>query len=303
MGPVTGYMHRDYAMSLREFGTPWELARCGGWLLERAIAGTGSKDAMGCYPLFACRDWSRLEMDLADLRGRLVSVAIVADPFGNYDRQLLERCFDRVEVIKEHYVSDLTAPADAIVSKHHLRYARKAMTCVKVQVSHNPLELLDEWVSLYHCLMEKYGVKGIRAFSRKSFEQQLAVPGLVALRAEHEGTAVAIDLFYIQGDTAYAHLLASSPLGYKLQASYALIWHAIQHFAGKVRWIDWGGGAGIACRDTDGLTAFKRGWSTGTRPAYFCAKILDTATYQEIVRARGVENSSYFPAYREGEFS
>ncbi len=300
---VTGYMHPGYAESLTEFGTPRELPRCGGWLLERDITGTGSKDAMGCYPLFACRDWSQLERDLNDLEGKLVSVTIVADPFGNHDRQLLERCFDTVSVIKEHYVADLTVPADAIVSKHYRKYALKAVNNVSVQVIQNPLELLDEWVSLYHNLIERHNIRGIRAFSRKSFEKQLAVPGLVALRAEHEGVAVAIDLFYIQGETAYAHLLASSPQGYQLRASYALRWCAILHLIGRVRWINWGGGAGISARGTDGLAAFKRQWATCTRPAYFCTKILDKLNYREIVRARGLEHSSYFPAYREGEFS
>jgi hypothetical protein len=301
--PVTGYMHPGYAASLAEFGSPLELQRCEGWLLERDITGTGSKDAMGCYPLFACRDWSQLERDLVDLEGKLVCVTIVADPFGNHDRQLLERCFDTVSVIKEHYAADLTAPADAIVSKHNRSYALKALNHVKVQVCQKPIELLDEWVLLYHSLIERHAIRGIRAFSRKSFEKQLAVPGLVALRAERERVAVGIDLYYIQGDTAYAHLLACSPQGYRLRASYALKWYAILHFTGRVRWIDWGGGAGITARDADGLVAFKRGWATCTRPAYFCTKILDNLKYREIVRARGLGHSGYFPTYREGEFS
>jgi len=253
--------------------------------------------------LFACRDWSQLERDLVDLEGKFVSVTIVVDPFGNHDRQLLERCFDTVSVIKKHYAADLTALPDAIVSKHHATYARKAMTNVMVQVCQKPIELLDEWVSLYHSLIERHNIRGIRAFSRKSFEKQLAVPGLVALRAEREGVPVAIDLYYIQGDTAYAHLIACSPLGYQLRASYALKWRAILHFTGKVRWINWGGGAGISVSDTDGLAVFKKGWATCTRPAYFCTKILDKVKYREIVRARGLEHSSYFPAYRDGEFS
>jgi hypothetical protein len=264
---VTGYMHPAYAGSLAEFGTTWELPGCGGWLLERAIPGAGSKDAMGCYPLFACRDWSRLEKDLVDLEGKFVSVALVADPFGNYDRQLLERCFDTVSVIKEHYAADLTAPPDAIVSKHHVTYAKKAMTEVKVQVIQKPLELLDEWVSLYHSLIEKHNIRGIRAFSRESFEKQLAVPGLVALRAEREGVAVAMELYYLQGDAAYAHLFASRPLGYQLRASYALKWCAILHFSGIVRWINWGGGAGTSVGEADGLVVFKKGGATCTSPA------------------------------------
>ena len=61
--PVTGYMHPGHAASLAEFGTPRELPRSGGWLLERAIPGAAARDAMGAYPLFACRDWTSLRAD------------------------------------------------------------------------------------------------------------------------------------------------------------------------------------------------------------------------------------------------
>ena len=44
---VTGYLHPGYARSLAEFGTPRELERSGGWLLERAIPGSSYFDAMG----------------------------------------------------------------------------------------------------------------------------------------------------------------------------------------------------------------------------------------------------------------
>lgn len=101
---------------------------------------------------------------------------------------------------------------------------------------------------------------------------------------------------------AYSHLTAFSELGYMLRASYALYWFAIERFSDKVRWIDLGGGAGVRSKDTDGLSTFKRGWSTGTRPAYFCGRIFDRKRYQEIVEAKGVSATDYFPAYRRGEF-
>jgi hypothetical protein len=62
--PPSGYMHPNYAHSLREFGEPRELPGSGGWILERIIPGTPYRDAMGCYPLFACNDWSKLANDL-----------------------------------------------------------------------------------------------------------------------------------------------------------------------------------------------------------------------------------------------
>ena len=51
-----------------------------------------------------------------------------------------------------------------------------------------------------------------------------------------------------------------------------------------------------------GLREFKRGWSTGTRPAYLCGRILQPQRYAELAEERGPGERSYFPAYRAGEF-
>ena len=68
----TGYLNRGYAEACAEFGTPTELQRCGGWYLKRTIPGSAALDGMGCYPLFACRDWARLAEDIDALAGELV---------------------------------------------------------------------------------------------------------------------------------------------------------------------------------------------------------------------------------------
>ena len=69
---MTGYLHPLYAESLAEFGAPRRLARCGGHLLARKIPGGDGHDAMGCYPLFCCPDWSGLRDDLEEARDQLV---------------------------------------------------------------------------------------------------------------------------------------------------------------------------------------------------------------------------------------
>ena len=86
-------------------------------------------------------------------------------------------------------------------------------------------------------------------------------------------------------------------------ASYALYWSAMECFKGKVKWLDIGAGAGTKEDDKKGLAWFKKGWSNGTRMAYFCGRILDRSKYSEILRIKGIsKDESYFPAYRKGEF-
>src|SRR5690349_8434686 len=71
---MTGYLHPAYAESLSEFGRPRLLPRSRGWILERPIPACPYFDAMGCYPLFTCHDWSELPGDLVDLGSELVSL-------------------------------------------------------------------------------------------------------------------------------------------------------------------------------------------------------------------------------------
>ncbi|MDO9175745.1 MAG: hypothetical protein Q7V62_13140, partial [Actinomycetota bacterium] len=105
------YADPNYAASLREFGTPFELARSGSWALRRAVPGTTSFDAMGCYPLFSCRDWSQLADDLHELPDDLVSLTAITDPFGAPSADRLREAFDVVRPYKDHFLVDLDRPA------------------------------------------------------------------------------------------------------------------------------------------------------------------------------------------------
>jgi len=300
---VTGYLHPRYAESLSEFGTPRELSRCGGWILERQIPGFPCRDGMGCYPLFACQDWAQLHADLESLGNELVSLSLVADPFGSFDLAYLQRCFDLVIPFKEHFVADLRRPISEIICKKWRQYSRRARkNGICVEKCQEPTQFLDEWVALYNNLTDRHSIKGIRAFSRRSFAQQLSIPGIVMFRALFQDITVGAHLWYVRGEVAYSHLSAYNPVGYELRASSALYWSATEYFVGKLRWLNHGAGAGVKSNGTDGLSQFKRGWSTGTRTSYLCGRILDHERYSEIVKARGISATDYFPAYRIGEF-
>jgi len=298
---VTGYAHPDYCASLAAFGEPRWLAKSRGWVLERPIGSGSDRDAMGCYPLFACEDWSGLRADLTTLGSEVVSLSLVTDPFGSFEIDELRACFpDKFVPFKEHFIADTTQPPETFVSKHHRYYAQRALKTLTVEQCRQPENLLDAWSALYSNLVARHRLTGIKAFSRAAFERQLKVPGLVTFEAIEHDKIVAAHLWYVRGEVAYSHLEASSPLGYALMASYALYWAAIGYFSQRVRWIDFGAGAGIGKSEDDGLARFKRGWSHGTRTAYFCGRILDHDRYARLSAAK--ITSGYFPAYRVGEF-
>jgi hypothetical protein len=297
---MSGYLHPAYAASLAELGEPRVLPGSGGTIVVRTLPDGTHRDAMGAYPLFACHDWSRLADDLEAVGPALVSLTVVTDPFGAYDAQTLRSCFpDLARPFKEHAVVDLTREPESFVSAHHRRYARAAAKSVRVDEPGEPATLLDEWTRLYDVLVRRHDIRGPAAFSRSAFAAQLAVPGLVALRARLEEATVAILLWYRQGDVAYYHLGAYSEEGYRSHASFALFWTALKTFRERgVRWLDLGAGAGLGEGAASGLDRFKRGWSTGTRPAYLCGRIFDHRTYEALAGGRAAR---YFPAYRADE--
>ena len=296
----TGYAHPLYAQALSEFGTPVRLPESGGWLLDRPIPGTPDRDAMGPYPLFGCGDWSGIDQDLDELADRLASVVLVADPFGGYDVRTLESSFDRVIPFKTHFAIDFDRKRLPL-SQHHRRNVKRGLREVVVSACNPAGQILTEWLALYGYLIQRHSIRGIQAFSRESFRTMFDVPGLVALRAtDRAGECVGAQLWFRQGDVAYYHLGAANERGYRCSCSYALYDAAIEHFRGKVRWLDLGGGAGLNEKG-DGLTRFKQGWSNSTKTAFLCGRILNRRRYNELTTLARAETSSFFPAYRSGE--
>lgn len=300
----SGYLHSLYAHSLIEFGEPLELPASKGWILKRSVLGTSEFDGMGCYPIFSCQDWSGLGKDLDWVGSQLVSLSLVTDPFGRYNHQDLTNCFKNIaRPYKEHFIVDLQRRPEEFVATHHQRNVQKALRMVNVEICTKPIIYLDEWISLYGNLIERHNIMGMTRFSRDAFAKQLSIPGIVACRAVVDAKTVGMLLWYVQGNVGYYHLGAYSPDGYKLNVSFALFWTLLDYFSKQgLQWLSLGAGAGSQGDENDGLTRFKRGWSTGVRTAYFCGRIFDHKKYQQIVASKGVTSTKFFPAYRLGEF-
>lgn len=297
-----GYASPAYAESLAEFGEPIMLPRSGGFLLKRRISDSNEYDAMGCYPLFFCDDWSGLGEDLRTLPDDIVSVSLVADPFSGHSRSLLESCFDVVNPFKEHYIVDLDRDPATIGTNHHRKLARRALRNIQVEVCRNPEGFVDDWCGLHRNLVERHGISGIRAFSRRAFLKQLRMPEIIVHQAYMDGDIVGAQLFFQQDGVVHCHLGAVSNKGYSSGAFYALDSFAIRYFSGAGRTLDLGGGSGISVSESDGLVRYKLGWSTNTCPLYFCGRIIKPERYLALTRARKAETTHYFPAYRSGEY-
>ncbi len=297
---MKGYLHPNYAKSFINIGEPLKLKKSDGWIIKRPISSSKYYDAMGCYPLFLCRNWSKLFKDLEDLDKDLITLSLVTDPFGDYTENYLKTCFkDIIIPFKEHFVIDLHKSMKSFVCDNHRRNARKGLKLLRIEKCANAMHYIDQWIDLYANLVKRHNIEGIQAFSRISFQKQLSVPGLVIFRAIYEGKSVGMSLWYEQDEVAYYHLGAYSNLGYELRASFALFWTVIEYFAeNNLRWINLGGGAGLKNTGEDGLTRFKKGWSTESRIVFFCGRIINKFGYEELIKAKNNATSNYFPPYR-----
>jgi hypothetical protein len=298
-----GYSHDKYGASFRQFGELRRLPRSGALVLVRQIPGTPQyRDAIGLYPFVCCKNWRGLAADISDLGEELVTLSLVTDPFGSYDEALLRSSFEIVRPFRSHFVADLQEPLNTFVSQKHRRKVRKALKTVTVEIIEGSEVSVKEWNSLYESLAKRHNIRGIRRFSEEAFAQQLQTPGALVFRASLEGVAIGIDIWYIEKEIAYNHLVAVSDLGYELHASYALQMTALEYLQGRVRFATFGGIAGLEGDANDGLCQFKRGWTNCTKPTYFCGAILSATAYDELCRSVSVQNEAFFPAYRVAGF-
>jgi hypothetical protein len=252
-----------------------------------------------------CLRWDQLPADLAAPGSRWVTLVLVTDPFAELDPAHLATGFDFVKPFKCHFVADLTTPFAEALNKHHRYYVKKSLKEIETEVCDQPRRYLREWIGLYDNLVQKRGIRGLRAFSAWSFEQQLGIPGMVLILGRQRGEIIGAHLVAIQGDVAYSHLAAFSAVGYQLNAAYAIYWATLEYLTARhVRYLDLGGAPGLdPDAPADGLTLFKRGWSRTTRLVYLCGRVLDPDRYAELCRLKGAEATDYFPAYRAGEFA
>lgn len=298
------YSSGSYAESFQEHGQPIKLPRSGSWVLERQVPGSDALDATALYPLFACPNWDELEQDIDALGCDWLTLAAVPDPMTSPDAGRLEKLFpDLVNPFKLHYLIDLDRPIAEQANKHHRYESRRAMKHSTVEVLEEPWNYVDDWTKLYAELVERHNISGLQDFSRSAFDAQLRCPGMIMLGAKVDGQIVGAHLWFANGETVTSHLAAFAPEGYKSMVSYAIYWRATEIFSDMgYRWMNIGGGAGAKADAKDGLTRFKRGWTSETRTAYFCGRILDRDRYEAITGKRDIEPGAFFPAYRAADF-
>lgn len=297
---TSGYSSRQYAEAFSHVGQIQHLTASNSWIIQRAIEQTPYKDAIGCYPLFSCPNWDKLADDITTFPEDVIAFSLVTDPFSDVDERKLKALFpDVCKPFKSHYVLNLEQDVRKTIGSNHQRNAKKALKQLQIGPVADPMSQLDAWVALYDNLIARHNIKGIARFSHDAFTRQFEAPGLQVYQAQLAGEVVGMVLFYEMGDTVYYHLGAYSEAGYAHRASFGIFFRAIEDFQSRhAKWLNLGSGAGLSESEDNGLVRFKKGWSSDTRTAWFCGKILNHTTYAHLAGKSGDQQSSFFPAYR-----
>ncbi|MBN8532333.1 MAG: GNAT family N-acetyltransferase [Alphaproteobacteria bacterium] len=290
------YASAAYAAAFAPLEPVW-LPHAATHVLKRLIPGTEHHDAMGCYPLCVMRADSGIKEDFEILkRHGCVTLVAVTDCLSQPDEAFLSAHFDRCRRYKTHYVHDARL-ANADYSKHHRDRIRRARKSCETRVV-NLADHLDAWMECYTTLVKKKNITGIQNFPREYFAAVAAMPEAVTIAAFVDGVFASGHIWMRHEGLAYAHLAASTELGYKLRCAFPIYDDAIQMLKAD-HIIDFGGGAGAEESEADGLRDFKKGFANAEKRNFLCGKILNAELYQSLCNVRGVDpDAAFFPAYR-----
>jgi hypothetical protein len=256
----------------------------------------GVFDALGSYPLACLSETSDLGLGIQSLRSQgLVSIALVVDGLTGPPVGRLQAAFGISRSFKTHYLVDQQVAAYRPSGHHRYEIQRASRRGVEVRIV-LLRDVLDAWTSLYDGLITRHRISGLQQFTHKSFEALADCDGLVTVAAFMGEDLVSCHLWIRYGRNIWSHLAASSALGYRSGAAYAVYDHSIRSFPEHT--INLGGSAGTEDAGDDGLARFKAGFANRTQDAYFFGEVLDAAKYAELCDERGAADDEYFPAYR-----
>lgn len=297
VGVTQGYRSSAYLGALSCLGRAVVLEGSGTALIARAVPGTGREDLMGPYPFLSADDWPNVLAKLERVSGNYVALSFVTDPFCPMSLDDLSDRFDVARVMNDQYIVDLTAPSTP--SRHHRRKLRMGREGLTLDLRVPTREDAAAFESLYATLVDRKNICDFRAFDRESLLAQVLAPGALIVEARLDGLLAGMDLYYVDGAHAHAHLSAYADVGYALSVSYPMMAFAIEALGDYANALNLGGAPAAG---GDGIRHFKKGWSQATRPSFLCGRILDQKGYARIAGS-SFDPQSYFPAYRAGEFS
>ncbi|NQD38056.1 hypothetical protein HPT27_13570 [Permianibacter sp. IMCC34836] len=288
------YCHPLFAEAHRHLGVPVAMSASGSYAYLRSLPDAAGLDASALYPIWVMQAPEQLATDFSALTNAgAISFVGVCALQSNAAMAALASQADVWQAFKPHYLFDNRLPFQ--FSKHHRYELKRANKSVSVHWS-TLTPVLDKWLAMYGQLAVRHQLSALHQFPRAYFECLSQVPGLEVVIAATDNEPVSMHLWFDDGEILWSHLAASSEQGYALSAAYAVNAAALDRY-GSTRLINFGGTAGIAGSESDGLARFKQGFSNRSETSWLFGKILDPQEYRR--RTAELAPSRYFPRYRQ----
>lgn len=286
------YQNSDFARSLAHWGAALHVPA---W--HTSVIVRNGQDAAGVYPFAVLPPDADITAGLDFLKHQgLASVVLVLDEFHHPSLDALKPHFTLLRPFKEHYIYR-PARGPIAYDSHHKRALKKAnaqVTCSVVDMHKH----WRDWAKLYEHLIRDMRLSGLHAFPDLHHEALSKIEGFTTIGAWIDGELVSAHVWAHSDTHAHSHLVASNEKGYEARASFATNDFSMQHFANH-EVINFGGGAGVATSEGDGLARFKRGFSNDVAHSYIAGAILDEARYAALCEANPkAKDTAFFPAYR-----
>nr|WP_235318413.1 GNAT family N-acetyltransferase [Planococcus sp. CAU13] len=198
----------------------------------------------------------------------------------------------------------LTSTDDPLMSEYSpsvRKYIRKALQLgIRYKVTVNPGSL-DKFRELYLGTMSRNQASEFYYFDEEYFNQCLKLlgPHLVVVEVTWQGNLIAMSLNFVSGDLLHVHLTGSLSEYHHLYApnmlQYALLCWGMEN---GIRLIHHGGGR--TNDPEDKLYLYKKKYGRVKELEYHVGKkIWNRSVYDLLCREAGVENTVFFPAYRQ----
>lgn len=284
------YATLEYAQSLAHWGKAHFIESWRTPIILREVT-AGVFDAAGTYPIAALPAEADIAGGLAELK-RLgaVSAVMVVDDIHRPGLDVLKTHFPFFKPFKTHFVCAKGKGEPRFLSGEKLRRVKKKVRAGVIDLKND----WQSWQRLYEHLIEVLSLKGMHAFDERHHRALGELDGFVGIGAWQGDELISAHVWAVDETSAISHLVASSDPGYKLSAAYAVNDFSLQYFADKDV-VNFGGGAGFASDENDGLAKFKQGFSNDTASSYLCGAILDAALYEKLTAGK---HTQFFPAYR-----
>ena len=290
------YATEAYAKSLRHIGTCLPVPEWGCCVLIRPIF-NGLSDCAGTYPFAVVSKDADLAGGLSRLRAYgLVSVVLVLDEIHHPELPMLNKNFTFIRPFKIHYTR-CPATGPLVLGRHHRRALRRAGAATRVGVIDIAAHGAD-WNRLYAALIARHRLKGIHCFPPDHVNSLATLNGVTGIGAWIGSELVSAHIWVHHEGHVHSHLVASNEAGYAARAAYAVLAASVEHFR-DASLINFGGMAGEADNQIDGLARFKSGFADGTAKSYICGAVLRSVEYSQLSASSDAScDTDFFPAYR-----